>query len=185
MWNDQFLRFSDASPCQENGTFSSLASRHVKIFRIPFLTRIKYENRTNVMYYPETRSKIDAYLSTELKSKYDLFDVRSLDSLQLSRARLFIDTVAYHATIGIGAPLNWGARFPSGIIDTTTIIYLPVGVERESAEHVQARFYVLLINSSGQVFYSTCLPYNAGEWSSDIESFKNDVNGKLPLLKKE
>ena len=184
MWNDQFLRFTDASPCQEYGAINNFASPHSKVFRIPFLTRIKYENRTNVMFYPATRFKIDAYLNAELKSRYNLFNDRSLDSLQISRTRLFIDSVAYHATIGIDTPLNWGYPFPSGIIDTTTVIFLPIGVERESAEHVQARFYVLLINSDGRVFNSICMPYNAGDWLLDIESFKKDVDGKLPLLKK-
>jgi hypothetical protein len=180
--NKAFLSFEDAALCRDFGDLSRLDFDSTTVFKLPFLCATKFENRIETTHYPATEEKIDSFLASKLKQKFKFMDMDALDTLQRAKVEEFIHAVLTNAANGKDTPLQWGHAFPENILGSRSIIYFPVGIERESGDYIKARFYVLVFDSGGSVLFSRCMPYRADEWSAQADSFKTEVQGKLPLL---
>jgi hypothetical protein len=177
-----FLSFEDAAACRDFGDLSGLEFDSTSVFKLPFLCRTKYEDKIENNHYSTTEEKIDSFITSKLKPKFKFMDMTGFDTVQKEQLGKFRQAVLTNAANGKDTPLQWGHPFPPGIIGSRTIIYFPIGIERESGDYVKARFHVLILDSNGNVLFSRCMPYRADEWSTNIDIFKTDVQGKLPLL---
>ena len=181
--DERFLLFSNANPCGDYGDSTRLSQAFSKINLIPFFAFTCYDNgRTSLVKYPLTESRIQEHIWLLLAGNLK-------NTIRIEKSAKDFDTyldyftkVAENARKGDGSPLTWGAPLTLAGLDSTAIIYIPIGIERESQRHVQARFYVLLANCRGQIFFARSFEYRPDKWSKDLKSFASDVEGRLPLV---
>jgi hypothetical protein len=184
-FNRPFIAFNDASPCQDYGELIPVEKPGILIFDLPFFLRINEEGEIRKESYPATENQIYEYIHSVLKKRYKFFIPEREDphlKVFTEAMSLFVQRVLNNAAEGKGSPLTWGQKIPNGILDKHIYVYFPLGIERESKHHINARFYVLVANSEGEVIFARCIPYNPNKWSADIEVFKQDIKGKLPLV---
>jgi hypothetical protein len=176
-----FIAFKDASPCRDYGDLAPVLKSDAKVLQFPFCVRNNEEGEIERQGYPLTEGKIDEYIAKALQSSQKLF-VPDKDFMSRAEviSKYFLDVLS-NAALGKGSPLEWGGNIPEGVLDKNLYIYFPIGIGRESKHHVNARCYILIADFQGKIIFARCIPYNPNEWSADIEVFKRDVKGKLPL----
>jgi hypothetical protein len=153
----------------------------VVILKLPFLLRIYEEGQISKESYPATENQIDEHLQSALEKRYKvLIPNKQYPHMQIIAG--WFKGALERAAKGTEPPLAWGQNIPEGTLDKGTYIYFPLGIERESRAHINARFYVLIANHEGKVLFARCVPYNPNLWSLDAKYFKEDIEGKLPLL---
>ena len=174
-----FINFENATSCEDYGNWDLEKIKDIKIIPLPFFIIHHEDGQMTRQHYPATEKSIDEYIHNAIGSNYNIFIPK--EDQPLIEIFKYIDVVASNTGKQTDSPLNWGYAIPAGIINANTYIYFPIGIERESNRHINARFYVLISNSVGNVIYSRCMPYNPTTLSVDIEAFKQDIKDKLPL----
>ena len=178
--NRSFLTFKDAAPCGDHGDISPVRNPDSIILKFPFLIRLDEEGKIVKESYPRTENEIDKYIVAAIRVR-NMVIVPSQQSPYYPVLGKYLQDVVNTVGGRTDSPLEWGRKIPEGTLEKNTYIYFPVGIERESRQPTSARFYVLIGNSEGRIIFARCIPYNPDLWSADIDFFKRDVKGKLPL----
>ncbi len=176
-----FIAFKDATPCQDYGDLTAVLRSEAKVLQCPFTIMNNDDGKIGKLHYPATEDKIDEYITKALQASQKLLPDKELAGRTESIVK-YVLSVLSKAALGKGSPLEWDGDIPEGVLDKDMYVYLPIGIGRESKHHVNARFYTLIANSQGKIIFARCIPYNPNQWSGDIEVFKRDVKGKLPLV---
>ena len=178
--NSSFIGFKDTAPCGDYGDMTPARNPDSTILKFPFLTRLDDEGRIVKQSYPKTEIEIDKHINAALRVHHKVVIPNKQDPYLPVLGKYLQDVIN---TVGgrTDSPLEWGRKIPEGTLEKNTYIYFPVGIERESQERANARFYVLIADSEGKIIFARCIPYKPDFWSDNIEFFKRDVNGKLPL----
>lgn len=178
--NTAFISFADADTCSIAGERVDSASN---VYLFPLIVRTVYDDgRVEGVKYPATQGSITRYVDSLLHTSRRKVIVANKNIAHADSLAKFQLQLLDNASKGRGSPSTWANPFGTSMLDSYSVMYSLIGVERESQEQVRARFYVILSNSRGQIVSWRCRQYNPGKWSSQISAFIEDTRGWLPLV---
>ena len=178
--NTAFISFADADTCSIAGERIDSASN---VYLFPLIVRTVYDDgKVEGAKYPTTQASITRYVDSLLHTSGRKVIIANKNLTHADSLAKFQLQLLDNASKGRGSPSTWANPFGPGMLDSNSVMYSLIGVERESQEQVRARFYVIISNSRGQIVSWRCRQYNPGKWSSQIAAFIEDTKGWLPLV---
>ena len=181
--NLTFLSWDDAEACGDFGDTAMIPRNLSKIHLIPFFVLTAHDDSiSGVDNYPVTESRIRSHFLLMLRTTHRPVEQIERDSRNFHAILDYYYAVGKKATRGIGSPLEWSSPIAAGLLDTSSVIYIPMAVERVSQRSVQARFYALIADSRGRIIFARCFKYDAERWAKEFNRFADDVEGRLPIV---
>jgi hypothetical protein len=179
--NEEFLEFSDVPVAGDYGDESDVKSDKPPVVRLPFLCLTRSVTSLDRSNYMWTGKAIDDYFKAALEPRYSCVDARTLDSNAANAVGRFAQALAESAAFSARPPTAWGRPLPAGAVDPKAVLFLPIGIERESAVILRGRFYMILCNASGDVLFCRCIKYDPSKWFATIDDVKSALWGKVAL----
>jgi hypothetical protein len=181
--NMNFLSWDDAEACGDFGDTAMIPRTLSKVHLIPFSILTAHDDSlSGVDNYPVTESRIRSHFLMLLRTTHRPVEQIERDSRNFHVIADYFVAVGKNATRGTGSPLGWGRPIAAGLLDTSSVIYIPMAVERVSQRTVQPRFYALIADSKGRIIFARSFKFDAEKWAKEFNGFADDVEGRLPIV---
>jgi hypothetical protein len=181
-----FVEFTDCAECKNYGDIENILNtkRSVLLPAIEIFT-VYMDAGESLTNYPITESRMNEHLHLLLESFGWNVNLIYGEESYFDSLSLYYELLLKNLFYNNGNPLDWYIDASFNIEDSTTIIYIPVAIERKAQYSKSGRFYAIIIDNRGKILNYSCLGYDPKLWARNFNKFATDIEDKLPLIKEQ